>query len=716
MLRATTLAGFLFLLVITIAKAELPVIRLDRIFPLGATAGTTIEVEFAAADSEDVRELKFDHPGIKAQLLKDKKFKVSIDNSVSQGSYDCWLLGRFGISNPRLFAVSRNFKELNEQEPNDDESMAQAFEINSIVNGNSDNSKEDVFKFNAKKNQRITVACNSARLDSQFDGVLLLFSASGKQIASNGDYDGRDPFLDILIPEDGEYFIHLSDLAFKGGQPYRLVISDKPQLENVFPRAIKVDTDTSLVLLGRNLEPNAIPSPWSIQGNFLQEAKVTVRATKDILSLGRYKFLEHPTSHSVLPTAATCTLDGFQDSVVVNNFSLITPPLLVTANEVVNEIEPNDTLEQAQNLILPAVVSGRFDKERDGDWYLIEPKETGSYSVEVYCERIAGRADPYLLIQDDKGNKVVELDDFGHRINAFDGYLRDPSGQANLTAGKKYHLFVQDRYRRGGTRFQYVLVIEKQEFDFHIASMHPQNPGPAGLNLSKGGTATLNLIINYKGIAGSSNSAITVKADNLPPGVTATPSIIRDGTKGVMVFYADKQAKDTTVPIRLVASAKRGDILLEREVRPYTRVWSEANIGSSRPMRTQWLSVQETAPFSLSVETPKIEVVAGQKVDLKVKFEKLWPDFKSQVTLQALEFPNNIKMTNVVLPADKNEIAVVIEVQANAPVGEYTLAISGQAQVPFNKDAKDTTKPNTLVTQASKPFTIVVLPKEEKKK
>lgn len=159
------------------------------------------------------------------------------------------------------------------------------------------------------------------------------------------------------------------------------------------------------------------------------------------------------------------------------------------------------------------MVSGRFDRERDGDWYVIEPTETGAYSIEVYSERIAGRADPYVFIQDEKGNKVVELDDFGHRMNAFDGHLRDPSGIANLNAKMKYHVFVQDRYRRGGARFQYVLAINKQEFEFHIASMHSLNPGPAGLNIYRGGSAYLNFVIHQRG----PTSPITVRAENLPP-------------------------------------------------------------------------------------------------------------------------------------------------------------------------------------------------------
>lgn len=711
MIRKTSLAAIIAATAGSFALAELPSARLDRLFPLGASQGASVEVEVQGPDIDDAKELIFDHPGIKAQFLKDRKFQVKVEEKVPVGTYDCWLVGRFGISNPRLFAISRGFKDLLEKEPNDDATQAQSVELNTIVHGNSDNSREDLFRFKAAKNQRITITCNAEKLDSQLDAVLFLMDANGRQLASNGDYDGRDPFLDFQAPDAGEYVVKLHDLSFRGGQPYRLIISDKPHLENVFPRAVRADSKAEVMAFGRNLGKASSKSKWSIQDRVLDELKIQVAPPKDILSLGKYRFLEHPSSHSVLPTAATCTLNGFQDSVDVDDITLITSPILVTPHEVVLEAEPNNNSSQAQKIGLPAVVSGRFDQERDGDWFEIEPKETGAYNVEVYCERIAGRADPYLLIQDEKGAKVVELDDFGHRMNGFDGHLRDPSGPVNLNANRKYHVFVQDRYKRGGARFQYVISIAKQEFDYFVASKHSQNPGPGGLNLNRGGTAYLNLVIHQRG----PNSPITVRAEGLPPGVHAEPMFQRDNSRGLMVFRADKDAKDCTVPIRLIASSKRGEELLEREVRPYTRVWNEQNLASSRPMKQQWLTVRETSPFALAFEKPKAEVKAGEKVELTVKLDRLWPDFKSQMTLQALEFPNNIKMSNVVIAADKNEAKVTLEAQQNSQPGEYSVAISGQAQVPFSKDPK-AAKANTLVTQASSPITLTVIAKDPKTK
>jgi hypothetical protein len=112
--------------------------------------------------------------------------------------------------------------------------------------------------------------------------------------------------------------------------------------------------------------------------------------------------------------------------------------MLVTDTPVTLEEEPNNDRDHAQPLTLPAVVSGRFDKERDVDWYAIDPTDTGPYSFEVYCERIAGQADPYLVVFDDKDARIAELDDFGISTGAFAGNIRDCSGVVNLTAKKKY--------------------------------------------------------------------------------------------------------------------------------------------------------------------------------------------------------------------------------------------------------------------------------------
>jgi hypothetical protein len=105
----------------------------------------------------------------------------------------------------------------------------------------------------------------------------------------------------------------------------------------------------------------------------------------------------------------------------------------------------------------------------------------------------------------------------------------------------------------------------------------------------------------------------------------------------------------------------------------------------------------------------KIETEAGKKVEIVIKCERNWPEFKGAVTLIPLSVPNSVKVGTTTIAEGKTETAISLELQANMRPGEYTLSFTGQGQVPFAKDSK-TARPNTLVPVPSRPLTLVVLP------
>lgn len=693
--------------------AELPIPRFDRLTPLGCSAGSQIEVQVLGNDCEELKALVFDHPGITAAPVagKEKLFLVTVAAAAPEGTYDARLISKWGVSNPRQFLVTHGLADVSDQEPNNAAVQAQRVAVNSAINGFSDGNDQDVFRLTLKKGQRVTIDCRGSRLDVQLDAVLRLQTPEGKQLASSGDYFGRDPFLDMIAPADGDYDVVLHDLSYRGGLPYRLVISDRPHVENAFPRAVQIGKKTALQLLGRNLAPLP-PSPDGLVSAPFDpplQAVAFELTPPENSKLGDYQFLEHPTAHSVAPTAATCTLSGFQFrpgnlGADGKGDSLSAITMLLTDLAPVDEQEPNDVLEHPQPISSPVVLNGRFDRQRDADWYEFSVAENGQYGVDVYCERIAGQADPYVVLVDEAGNRFQELDDFGHRINAFDGHLRDPSGSVNLSAGKKYRLLVQDRYRRGGPRYQYVLSVRKQEPDFFVAAMHHHNPGPGGTTLRAGGAAFFDLIVHQRD---GYNGPVVVTAAMLPPGVHFRPTSIHN-THGSFVVWADADAPPYDGPIELVATGKRGEQTLVHQVRPYARVWND-NPASSRPQRQAFLSVREQAPFALEFAPGEVAIEAGKKVEVKVALTRLWPDFTAQLTLQAYAFPGQVKASLPQIAAGASEATITFEVQQNAAPGEYTLTILGQAQVPFTKDpAKD--KANTLVTLPSRPLNITVTP------
>jgi hypothetical protein len=434
----------------------------------------------------------------------------------------------------------------------------------------------------------------------------------------------------------------------------------------------------------------------------LDETRFVLAPPTDVFSLGAYHFVEHPTDHSVLPTAATCTLTGFQAR---PGFGSIAKTMVLVDCPVTTEIEPNDDPEKPQAVTLPLVVSGRFDRPRDADWFEFDVAENGEYAMEVYCERIAGRADPYVVVMDDKGNRVTELDDYGHRINAFDGHLRDPSGMVNLSGKRRYRVLVQDRYRRGGVRYQYVLKVRQPVPDFYTAVIHSDNPGPAGTTIWQGGARYLDVVVHQ---SEGFNGPITLSAEGLPPGLHFSPTTINNNTRGTFVLWADNDAPEWTGTVKLFATGKQGDQTIRREVRPYTRVWNDAGMNSSRPTRELALAIRPSASFAMQFTTDVVEVAAGEKAEVKLRLARHWPDFKNEVTISALAFPGGFSMPNSKFAGADNEITLTIEVQNGRPPGDYTFAVLGQAQVPFNKDPAAADRPNTLVSLPSYPITLRV--------
>lgn len=687
------------------ASGELPRTRFDRLEPLGGAAGTTVAVRIAASKPDGVKTLLFDHPGLSAEFVEDGKFRIAIAKDVPEGWYDVRLVGRWGVSNPRLFAVSHELTDVADTEPNNDAEKAQPVVVNSAVNGTSDGNGEDTFRVSLRAGQRVVFDCLAQRLDSQMDATLILRSPEGRVLATNRDHFGSDPFLDHTATADGDVLVTVHDLSFRGGHPYRLVVTDRPHVENVFPRVLKVGTTTEVVAAGRNLGEAATRSELSLHGAELDALHWTVEPPEEITTQGAYRFVEHPTAHSVLPTAATCTLTGFQVQPRIGGRLANPTTVMLSTDDVTIEVEPNDDREKPRDLTLPAIVSGRFDRPRDADWYRFEVPENGQYTFEVYSERINGNADPYLVVLDPDGNRVGELDDHGHRVNAFDGHLRDPSGTITLQAGKAYRVLVQDSYRRGGPRYQYVLAVRRPRPDFYVATMHDSNPDPGGTTVWKGGATYVDLVVHQvEGFDGP----VTITAENLPPGMHAARTVVSHTNRGAFVLWADADAPDWAGTITLVATGERDGETIRRTVRPHTRVSNQGN--SSRATRNLAIAIVEKAPFAVTFERERLEVTAGNEANIDVMVDRLWSDVTDKVTLRLLANPNGVSIDVAEIGSGADSATVTIKVQGNVRPGEYTIVLDAQCQVPFSEDSAAKDKPRTLVTMPSRPLTLVVEP------
>jgi hypothetical protein len=133
-------------------------------------------------------------------------------------------------------------------------------------------------------------------------------------------------------------------------------------------------------------------------------------------------------------------------------------------------------------------------------------------------------------------------------------------------------------------------------------------------------------------------------------------------------------------------------------------------------MREHWIAVRQKAPFSLCFENPNASVVAGSKVEVKLKLDRLWESFKEPLNILPASWPGNFKLNGVQIPNGANEASLLIEVQAGTRAGEYTLGVLGQGQVPFTKKSDGSELKNTLISLPSQPITLSVQSPESSKK
>ncbi|MCA9040871.1 MAG: hypothetical protein KDA65_11025 [Planctomycetaceae bacterium] len=518
--------------------AQLPVTTLRSVAPLGAQAGTTVEVSITSGDEAgDVTRLLFNHPGITAQPKMEgegeaakpvpQKFLVNIAPDVPTGTYEVRAEGFFGVSNPRRFDIS-SLKEFQEAEPNNSFEQATPIELESVANGVVHAAGEiDCFKFDAKQGQRLLAYARAAQLDSRLNAVLEIYDANGKRIGFARNNKKYDALVDVVLPTDGTYFLKIFDLQFLGSvdHGYRISVSTKPYIDYVIPASVPAGQTSEVTLYGRNL-PGGTPTDQQANGRPLDMLKVQITAPEKTDNLPANE-LFYSSQYDV---------DGFtyrfqQENLVSN------PVTLYFADAPVGfEQEPNDTLGEAQAITVPGEYTGQFQSTGDSDYYTFEAKQGDVYFVEVYGQRNGTDADPMFVIEqlsyDAEGKesvkRITSQDDQPTELlgPAFSTKTQDPIFRFEVPATGKYRLLVRDRYfdSRGQAEFVYRLAVRPESPDFKLIAV-PLKTKPMGDATAETGTLTLRKGENLElmllvGRRDSYSGNVNINVEGLPAGVS----------------------------------------------------------------------------------------------------------------------------------------------------------------------------------------------------
>lgn len=568
--KLSALVGLSVLLWTATVSAQLPQTRLYAIAPNGGQIGQEFEVTLLAGDDlEEVSELHFTHPGIKArqktveqngqQQPVNNTFIVNIPADVPAGVYEVRCGGLFGFSNPRRFAVDHDAAIL-ETANNNSPATATPLELGQVVNGRFEAASDvDWFRFSARQGERVIVDIWSERLDSRANPVLSVFDSTGRRrLAWSRRAAGNDPLVVFDVPADGDYCVLLHDVTYRGGNEYqyRLHCHAAPHLEFAWPPVGTAGTRQQFELFGYNL-PGGQKRGQRLNGVELESVTVEIAVPGQIDHLD--------VDQRVRPHEAA--INAFSYRFTQNGRTSNPVRISISQNPVVAEQEPNDTREQAQTVVAPIAIGGQFSEPGDQDRYRFEAKAGEVFLIEVTAERLGTSADPFLIVNQiikkegaaDEIKRLTAQDGVATNLlaNVFETRTDDPVFRLEVPADGLYEVQLQDRYweSRGDPGLQYVVEIRRETPDFRVVAL--PDPPTVGTTWPTGLRQGDNFAINVLAFRQDGfNGPIKVNVHNLPEGLQASPVVIRPGeTSTTLVISSTVDTAVGLYELELVGTA-----------------------------------------------------------------------------------------------------------------------------------------------------------------
>lgn len=715
--KSTSLCAGLLCLVISLAQpamAQLPVTSLSTLTPNGAKQGTELEVTVGGADQETLTQLIFSHPGITAVQKTNPQgefdtapvpvnnvFTVTINADVPAGIYDARVVGQYGVSNPRSFQVG-TLEELRDPGNNFTIETATELAVNTTVTGVADAAKQDHYKVELKLGQRIIADAVAQRIDSKLNATLVLYDATGQELASNTDSIGRDALLDFTAPSDGTYYVALYDFVYAGGGEmfYRLSVHDRPYIDYISPAVLKAGGANKVTVYGRNL-PGGKPAENVAVGEIgLQQLELDVNAP----GLDQSAPITNALRSGYIAGASFSHAGSNAISYGLTDLTVIA--------EAAGD---NNTGASAMPITAPSVVSGSFYPAGDQDYYQLEAKAGDVFWLDVVSHRLGLDTDPKLIVEqitkDAEGNEVVKVlhtvDDPGDRNGRigsdFDSSTDDPSVRFAVPADGVYRILVRDNFggSRNDARATYHLQIRPEQQDFRLLVQTRQTK-TANANEIKNFAAVLRksdtLLLETRidridGFAGE----VSISVEGLPEGVTCRGAHVdTKQATAFLIIQATPEAKSWVGPINIVGKATIGDVEVSRAALTGTVIWPTANKTQTpayfRQTAQQWLAVVdiEDGPGLLQVgDGAPLETSRGGKIDVPLTLTRGVGLDDVDIKFVAQGLPNEVKPGDVTIKKGEGNGTLAIAIaNNNAKAGIYTFYLRADSKVKRARNPK----------------------------
>ncbi|HSZ57046.1 MAG TPA: PPC domain-containing protein [Tepidisphaeraceae bacterium] len=612
--------------------------------PRGAQRGSETDLIVQGNRIADAKELLFYCPGITVTSLQPVdaqhvKVHIQVAKDARVGQYPIRLRTATGVSELRTFYVTP-FPVVAEKEPNNDFAHAQPIDLNTTVAGTIDNEDVDTFVIEAKKGQHITAEAIGMRLgDAMFDPYVAIFDSKRFALAESDDtaLAMQDPIASAVIPEDGKYYIQIRDTSYTGGANfhYLLSVGTFPRPTTVFPLGGQCGQKLALKCIG------------DVAGDF----PCTLQLPTDPAD----KLEVLPERDGLIPPSP--------------NF------LRVSSFPNVIEREPDNDLAHATPVEqeLPIALNGIISKPKETDFFKFKVHKGQVIDIRVFARALRSPLDSVIVLFNDKGQQLAANDDSGGP----DSYLR-----FNPPADGQYILAIYDQLQHGGPDFTYRIELTpvKPSLALSIPAYALFSQERNWVSVPRGNRfATL-----IRGTRADFGGELKLSCPDLPPGVTMHCENMAANLDVVpVVFEAAPDAEPCGKLCDLTATSADGKTdVTGHDDQHVELVYGPNNVTMyTVDLHKLVVAVADEAPFKLRIEPPKVPIVQGGQMNLKVTAERT-ANFKGPISVRMLFNPPGVGSSPAVdMPADKNEIDYPISANDNAQVRKWKICVLGVADV-----------------------------------
>ncbi|TLD72203.1 peptidase [Phragmitibacter flavus] len=616
--------------------------------PRGIQRGTEAVVTMKGDRLEDFEGLIFYSPGLTVKKV-DKVAKNQVDMvihvapEVPLGNHMFRLRTKSGISVIRQIFVGP-YPNVAEVEPNNDLDTTQLINFNQTIEGVVKTEDVDYFRLQAKKGQRISLEVEGVRLgwtgnNALFDPAISVLNKDRFEIASSDDTIllRQDGYLSVIAPEDGEYFIQIREASYRGSDLafYRLHVGNFRRPDVVYPSGGKAGSKLNVRFIEGNGESTE------------QEVQLPAEPTNGFVA-----FLnENPA-----PSGNTVRVSAFENYL---------------------EVEPNDTMPQANKTAMtaPCAMNGIIEKPGDEDRFMITLKKGTKVEFFAYAQSIGSPLDPVLVVTNVKGAGIGSNDDggTGRRLDC----------KLSITAPEdgEYCVIIKDHLSRGGPNYVYrieaVSAVPELTFSsphFGVNDSHTRQ----FITVPRGGYYAILVNAVRNSIAGDMKFA----AKNLPPGVT----LISDTLPGNFASYpllfkaeADAPLGGAAVPITLEPTKPEEQKVSGRLAQVFDIVRNGNTVYHTEEVNQLPVAVVEELPFTLEIQKPTVPMVANGVLPLKV-VAKRKEGFKAPIRVLMTWKPPGVNSEGEIDIAEGQTEAVFnLDCNANVTPGTYKFTVLGEA-------------------------------------